>query len=254
MNSRKLIPLLVVSAVVLSGCDKKKEEQPAAAATQQPAASSQASPDLGTQAKQAGEKLVEQGKEIVAQTTEQAKAAAEQVKQQATTAATAAVDSFKSELAAASGKAIESAKSLLGNPQVTQPIKDELTKLIDGVTNSQDGAAAGALSKIVSLKPSEDQMGLVKELQSNLGVLVLGRNFDVNDPASGGVVKQTIDAIKSKDTASIVSGLQKLGSEAKLTDSQKQMVGSLLGSYNTKLAGAVESVNKATDAIKGFGF
>lgn len=259
-----LLPLLLVSAVALSGCGKKKEEAPAPtppaqqpAATAKPSAVDQAkqvAADVAANAKKAGEQVVEQGKQVVAQTTEQAKAAAADLQKQAETAVTSAADSFKAELAETANKAVESAKSLLSNPQVTEPVKAELTKLIDGVMGNQDGAATSALSKIVSLKPSESQMTVVKELQSNLGVLVLGRNFDQNDPASGGVVKQTIDAIKAKDTASIFSGLQKLGSDAKFTDTQKQMLGNLLGSYNGKLAGVTDSVNKASDALKGFGF
>lgn len=281
--NKTILPLLLVSALALSGCGKKKEEAPAQPApAQQPAATSpgavdqakQVAADVAAQAQKAGEQVVEQGKQVVAQTTEQAKAAAAQVTEQAKTAVTQVkeetktlVDSFKKpaapagtdaaaplDFAALTSKVTESAKSLLSDPSVTAPVKEQLTKLADSVLGNQDGAAAAALNKIVSLKPSEEQMGLVKELQTNLGVLALGRNFDANDPASGGAVKQTIAAIQAKDTASILSGLQKLGTTAKLTDSQKDIVGNLVGSYGGKLAGLTDSVNKTSEALKGFGF
>jgi hypothetical protein len=281
--NKTLLPLLLVSAVALSGCGKKKEEQPAPTPpAQQPAAkpvgavdqAKQVAADVAAQAQKAGEQVVEQGKQVVAQTTEQAKAAAAQVTESAKTAVAQVkdetktlVDSFKKpaaptgadavatlDFAALTSKVSESAKSLLSDPAVTAPVKEQLTKLTDAVLGNKDGVAAAALNKIVALKPSEDQMGLVKELQSNLGVLALGRNFDVNDPASSGAVKQTIAAIQAKDTASIVSGLQKLGTTAKLTDAQKDIVGNLVGSYGGKLAGVTDSVNKASEALKGFGF
>jgi hypothetical protein len=152
-----------------------------------------------------------------------------------------------------SAKLVEQAKSLLANPQLTAPMKEQLTKLTDGILGNRDGVASDALAKLVSLKPSADQMGVVKELQTNFGVLALGRDFDPKDPASEGPVKQTIEALKAKDTASIVAGLQKLGTQAKLSDSQKQIVANLLGSYNAKLVGAVDKVNSATTKLKSFG-
>lgn len=294
MNKHTLLPLLLVSAVSLAGCGKKETPAPAPAAQQpaKPAEAGavdqakQVAADVAAQAKVAGQQIADQGKQIAAQTAEQAKVVAAQVTEQAKTAAAqvsdqaktavaqvkdeakSLADSFKKpaagtgaataaaplDFATLTAKVTDSAKSLLDNPSVTQPVKEQLTKLTDSLLGNKDGEAAAALSKIVALKPSEEQMGVVKELQSNLGVLVLGRNFDANDPASGGAVKQTIDAIRANDTASIVSGLQKLGTTAKLTDSQKEIVTNLVGSYGGKLAGVTDTVNKATDALKGFGF
>lgn len=291
MNSAKILPLLALSTVMLSGCGKKEEPKPAEPAKTAPAASTepttldsakQTAAEIGTAAKQAGEKIVEQGKDIAAKTGEQAKVAAAQIKEKATEAtATAAAqvkeaaasleekakaalaaktsgavapsDIAPTDFAALSAKISESAKSLLTNESVTAPVKEQLTKLADSVLGNRDGAAAGALAKIVSLKPSEEQMGVVKEIQANLGVLALGRNFDQNDPASGGAVKQTIDAIRAKDTTAIATGLKNIGASAKLTDAQKEIVTNLTSSYSGKLSGVLDQVNGVSDKLKGFG-
>lgn len=291
MNTAKLLPLLLVSAALLSGCGKKEEPKPAAPAQPTPAATTtpstldsakQTASEIGDQAKAAGEKIVEQGKEIAAKTGEQAKVAATQIKEKATEATAAAAAQVKeaaasleekakaalaaktsgtaapsdidpTNFAALSAKISESAKSLLSNESVTAPVKEQLTKLADSVLGNQDGAAAAALAKIVSMKPSDEQMGVVKEIQANLGVLALGRNFDPNDPASGGAVKQTIDAIRAKDTAAIATGLKNIGASAKLTDAQKEIVANLTSSYSGKLSGVLDKVNGVSDKLKGFG-
>ncbi len=263
--NKAILPLLLVSAVALSGCGKKKDEQPASTPATPPAAEQPATPGVKDQAKQVVADVTAQATAAAEQAKQQALEAAEQAKQQAADAAKQAEEQAKAavadaaakaqaELAALSTKAVESAKNLLNNPGVTEPVKAELNKLITGVTSGNDTESTSALNKIVALKPSEEQMALVKEVQSNLGVLVLGRNFDANDPASGGAVKQTIEAIKAKDTGAIVSNLKNMASNAKFTDSQKEMLTNLMGSYSGKLAGAVDSVNKATQTLKGFGF
>lgn len=264
--TKTIVPLLLISAVALSGCGKKKEDKPSeASAPAQTAASAdtgsasasdqakQAAEAVAAQAKAAAEQAKQQAEAAARQAAEQAKEAAAQAQQQATAAATQATDALKAEISAASAKAVESAKTLLDTPQVTDSVKTELNKLISGVTSGNDAESTSALARIVALKPSDEQMTLVKEVQSNVGVLVLGRNFDANDPASGGAVKQAIDAIKAKDTAAVVTNLKTVASNASLTDSQKQVVTNLLGSYSGKLAGAVDTVNKASQALKGFG-
>ncbi len=171
----------------------------------------------------------------------------------ATATATDLADSLKARIAEASKSALEEAKALIKDPATAAPVKEQLTKLADSLTGGKDGAAAEALAKIVALKPTEQQMGLVKELQAHVGTLVLGRNFNAADPASGGAVKAAIDAIKAKDTAGIIGNLQKLADNNKLTDAQKQMAGNLLASWSPKLAAAAEKAKAGVEKLKGFG-
>lgn len=309
MNQKSILPLLLVSAALLAGCEKKKEAPaaparpvvtaPAAAAKPQPTAAEQVkqtATEVVDATKEAGEKALASTKAAAKEVGEDAKTAAANLATEAKAAATSATDavkevtkdvktetqSFLNQLktpaapattAAASGtttaasadaagidvqaligKVTESAKGLLDDSSVTTAVKEQLKKLSDSVLSGDDAEATSALSKIVALKPSDSQMATVKELQSNLGVLVLGRDFDVNDPASGGAVRQTIEAIKAKDTAAAVSGLQKIYSTAKPTDAQKQLVTNLLSSYNGKLAGVSDAVEKAGSTLKSFGF
>lgn len=183
-----------------------------------------------------------------------AKAAAAEVTAESKKIAAGLTESFKAELAAASQKAIDSTKALLGDAKTSAPLKEQLAKLSDSLTGSKDGASAETLAKIVALKPTPEQMGLVKELQSNLGVLVLGRNFDQNDPASGGAVKSAIEAIKGKDTTAILSSLQQLAAQTNFTDAQKQMATNLLSSWSPGVAAAVDKAKEGAKALKGFGF
>lgn len=269
-------------------------------APQQPAPQAAPAPSALDDAKKTGAEIADQakakGKEIAAQATvvandvaEKAKVAGAEIKTKAEAAgqqikesaadlkerSKAALDAFKKQPVAASTadssteagrdaivkQLTESAKNLASNTAVTEPVKEQLTKLADSVLGNQDGAAAEALNKIVALKPSDDQMAVVKEIQTNFGVLALGRNFDPNDPAIGGAVKQTIDAIKTRNVTNAVTGLQKIGASAKLTDSQKQIASNLVASYGGALAGvsdkvnkATDSVNRVTDGLKGLGF
>lgn len=303
MNKKSLLPLLLVSAALLSGCDKKKEEAPrvepvaakpvvAPAAVAQPSASEQvkeAAKDAVEATKAAGEQVVEQAKAAMKDAGVDAKAASDAAVKEVKAAAASASESLKdatrdvkteansllsqlkSSAAAtpAAGASAEksadfdvkglvekvtaSAKELLEDSSVSTALKDQLKKLSDSVVSSNDAEATSALSKIVALKPSEAQLATVKELQSNLAVLVLSRDFDANDPASGGAIRQTIEAIKTKDTSAAVAGLQKIYTSAKPTDAQKQLVSNLLSSYDAKLAGVSDSIEKAGSVLKGFG-
>lgn len=239
--------------------------------------------EVAEQAKTVAADVTEKAKTAGAEIATKAEAAGEQIKASAKdleARSKAAIDAFKNKPAGTAGLAAESAdvstaagqqtivtqladsaKALAGNAAVTSPVKEQLTKLADSVLGNKDGEAAAALNQIVALKPTDDQMAVVKEIQTNFGVLALGRNFDQNDPATGGAVKATIDAIKTQNVAGAISGLQKIGTSAKLTDAQKQIAGNLVASYGGALAGVNDTVNKATDtvnkaagALKGFGF
>ena len=278
MNKNTLLPLLAASAFTLAGCGKKEQPPvppapqtpPPAAATAQPSAldsAKQTAADVGAQARKAGQQLADQGKQVATQVADQAKTAVSQVSDKAKTVVAQAkdgaesfADQFKKPATAPSGptdytalaqKVSDSAKSLLANPVVSQPMKDQLTKLTASVLANKDGDASGALAQIVALKPSDDQMGVVKELQSNFAVLALGRNFDANDPASGSAVTQTIGAIKSGDVTSAVAGLRKVGASAKLTDAQKGIVTNLVSSYGGALAGVTDKREQGRGRAQG---
>jgi len=243
--------------------------------------------EIAAQAEQKGKEIAGQAKTVANDVAEKAKTAGAEIKTKAEAAgeqikasaqdlkerSKAAVDAFKNKPAANTALAAstadisteagrdaivkqltDSAKSLASDAAVTAPVKEQLTKLADSVLGNKDGEAAAALNQIVALKPSADQLAVVKEIQTNFGVLALGRNFDQNDPAYGGAVKQTIDAIRTQNVAGAISGLQKIGTSAKLTDSQKQIATNLVSSYGGALAGVTDKVNKVTEGLKGLGF
>lgn len=179
----------------------------------------------------------------------------------ATDAAKKSADTATSRAAALLQSVTDSAKKLVDSDALTQPIKDQLAKFSTALAAGKDAVAADALSKIAALKPNEQQAALLTELKSNFAVVALGRNFDAKDPAASGNVAKTVAALKAKDTAGTLAGLQSLATQSKLTDDQKALVTNLAGSFGGKLTAAVDkakaagdSVNKITDGIKGFGF
>lgn len=168
-------------------------------------------------------------------------------------AAPAMTDAIKAQVAEASKAAMEEVKVLMKDPATTGPIKEQLAKLSDSLAGGKDGATAEALAKIVALKPSEQQMGVVKELQGNVSALVLGRSLNTAEGTTAGAIKGALDAIKAKDTAAIIGNLQKVAADTKLTDAQKQMAGNLIASWNPKLAAAADKAKAGMDKLKGFG-
>lgn len=171
----------------------------------------------------------------------------------ATGAATASADSLKTQATALLKSVTDSATKLMSGDALSQPIKDQLAKFTSSLSAGKDSAAADALAKITALKPSAEQTALLSELKSNFAVLALGRDFDPKDPASSGAVAKTIAALKSKDTAGTLTGLQALFTQGKLTDDQKSLVAGLVSTYGGKLTAVTDSVNKVSDKLKGFG-
>lgn len=171
----------------------------------------------------------------------------------ATGAATASADALKTQATALLKSVTDSAAKLMSGDALSQPIKDQLAKFTSSLSAGKDAAAADALAKITALKPTAEQTALLSELKSNFAVLALGRDFDPKDPASSGAVAKTVAALKAKDTAGTLTGLQTLFTQGKLTDDQKSLVAGLVSTYGGKLAGATEAVNKVSDKLKGFG-
>lgn len=162
-------------------------------------------------------------------------------------------ESINAQIADASKAAIEEVKALMKDPATSAPVKEQLAKLADGLAGGKDGASAEALAKIIALKPSEQQMGLVKELQGNVSALVLGRSLNTADGTTSAAIKGALDAIKTKDTAGVIGNLSKVAADTKLTDAQKQMAGNLIASWNPKLAAAADKAKAGMEKLKGFG-
>ena len=178
----------------------------------------------------------------------------------ATDSAHKAADSAQTQTATLLASLTDSAKKLAASDTLTQPIKDQLAKFTSALTAGKDTDAAAALAKITALKPTAEQTALLSDLKTNFAVVALGRDFDPKDPASSGAVAKTVAAVKAKDTAGTLTGLQSLATQAKLTDDQKALVTNLAGTYGGKLTAAVDkvkagadSVNKLSEGIKGFG-
>lgn len=115
--------------------------------------------------------------------------------------------------------------ALLGNnPELKSLLTNSMTSLAQG----QDFIALQDINKLMDAKLTPDQMGLAKDLRSDVEVLALKRQL----PQSGPVTAAT-QAIQSGDYQGAVSQLNTVMKSGTLTDPQKQLVSSIISSYPT---------------------
>ncbi|AHF90283.1 hypothetical protein OPIT5_08760 [Opitutaceae bacterium TAV5] len=141
------------------------------------------------------------------------------------------------------------AAATTGDSFVTQ-----LQSLATSIQSGDDAEASGTLQKLMAAKPTDGQLAVLNDVRDNFALLALGRNFDTANTATQSAVGSAITAIKTGNTTDIVTSLQGLYGNARLTDTQKELVTGLVGSWNPKLADVATQAGKLRDTAKLFGF
>lgn len=134
-------------------------------------------------------------------------------------------------LASAIDRSKQLESMLSGNPE----LKGLLTNSMTSLAQKQDFIALQDINTLASAKLSDQQLGLVKSLRSDVEVLALKRNL----PESGPVTAAT-QAIQSGNYAEALGPLQQTLQSGSLTDPQKQLVQTILGAHQPAKAPTAE--------------
>ncbi|EIP98246.1 hypothetical protein OpiT1DRAFT_02698 [Opitutaceae bacterium TAV1] len=173
-----------------------------------------------------------------------------------------AIDAVKAESASLleqitkslTGLASQAGTTAGATPAAGDSFVSQLQSLATSIQSGDDAGASGTLQKLMAAKPTDGQLAVLDDVRNNFALLALGRNFDTASSATQSAVGSAITAIKTGNATDIVTSLQGLYSNARLTDTQKELVTGLVGSWNPKLADVATKAGKLRDTAKLFGF
>lgn len=125
-------------------------------------------------------------------------------------------------LASAVDRSKQLESMLSGNPELKKLLTNSMTSL----AQQQDFIALQDINSLANAKLSDQQLGLVKSLRSDVEVLALKRNLPESGP-----VTTAATAIQSGDYTQAIAPLQQALQSGTLTDPQKQLVQSIISTH-----------------------
>lgn len=197
----------------------------------------------------------------MAKAVEDAKPALQQAATEATkTATTAANDLAQQLLSTAQTKSDTLLQDLSKDVQtsITQlgsklagdtTLKGYLDNAVQSVVKGQDIQALDYYNKLVQSKLTDDQMAVVKQTGDVLSAFVVQKNFGALDGMQSEVA-QIVNSLRKGDTTTAIPAIQKVASSAKLTDSQKELIGSLADKYAPGVKAATKSLQDGLQKLK----
>jgi len=126
-------------------------------------------------------------------------------------------------------------------------IKDKLDGTLKALTGGKDSAALASAFKLAeAAKLTPDQLGLAKQVGNLASAYVVQKNFATLEGAKGDVAT-IVSSLRSGKISSALPSLKNVAANAKLTDTQKQLITSIADKYApglNKAAGALDGLKK----------
>lgn len=257
--------LATVSACLLTGCgDSTKPTPPPSSGN----ASTPAAPSTTEEVKKAA---TEAAKEVTTEVKKAATEAAAEVKKQATETvaevqkqATAVYQNLSSQLTSSlqsssdsllkniSTDLSERVTKLGGSLGSNETVKGQLNSALESLLGKKDSDAVSALGKITESKLTPEQTTLAKEVYNAAAALVTQRNFSSLEGMNSEVTSVVNSVWKGNYTQALPS-LQKIWTQAKLTDAQKNLLGTTFDKYAPGWRDSAATIQKGVDVLKSFG-
>ena len=130
-------------------------------------------------------------------------------------------------------------------------VASKLDSTLKSLTGGADSAALTSAFKLASsAKLTPDQLGLAKQVGNLASAYVVQKNFASLDGSQGDVAN-IVSSLRSGKIKDAVPSLKNVASNAKLSDTQKQLITTIADKYApglSKASGAMDSLKK----IPGF--
>ncbi len=260
--------LATLSACLITGCgDSSKSPTPPSGGN----ASAPAAPAAPTPTEEVKKAATEAAKEVTTEVKKATTEAAAEVKKQATETvaevqkqAVAAYQNLGSQLAASVQPGSDSLLKNIGTDlgaRVTklgdalgsnEAAKGQLNTALESLLGGKDSDAVGALGKITDSKLTPEQTTLAKDVYNAAAALVTQRNFSSLEGMNTEVTGVVNSVWKGNYTQALPS-LQKIWTQAKLSDAQKNLLGTTFDKYAPGWRDSAATIQKGVDVLKGFG-
>lgn len=159
------------------------------------------------------------------------------------TAAKSAGDSQLGDIATQLTGKVAKLESLLGTNSI---IKEKLDSTLKSLTGGQDSAAlTSAFDLVKGAKPTPEQLGLAKQVGNLASAFVVQKNFSSLEGAQGDVAS-IVSSLRAGKVTEAVPAIKNVATNAKLTDTQKQLITTIADKY----APGWKKAGEAVDAIK----
>lgn len=241
-NPISLALCLTAAAVMLAGCDSSKSKPDSGAASEPALPKTQEA--LASAAGEAG-KVVSAAASNV---TETAKTAASDLASQLASLAKTQSDTVLSSIGQdLSAKAKSLADACTGNPSV----KTNLDQSLSAMLNGKDSEALAPAFKTAQTRGlTAGQLQLAKEVGNLASAFVVQRNFSSLQGAQGDV-STLVSSLRNGQYTTALPPLQKIMSNASLTQPQKDLLGSLADKYAPSLKQAAGSLQQGLQSLQG---
>ena len=245
MKTKAIIGLAGLSAWLMTGCgDSPKTQTPA---KPEEAAAASAADELKKAA-------AEVTKSVTAEAREQSKA----VQKEATAASEAAGSQIAASVQSSSDSLLKDIGSDLGN-RVTklgqslagnEPAKEQLTSATQSLLGNKDAEAVSGFGKVTESKLTPEQSALAKDTYNAAAALVTQRNFSSMEGMNSDVTR-LVNSVWKGNYTEAMPPLQKIWTQAKLTDSQKNLLGTTFDRYAPGWRDNAAKLQQGVDALKG---
>ena len=162
-----------------------------------------------------------------------------------------AAEKFLTSIPVNSSEEIEHLRTSLGN--AAPAVLENLDQTMNELETGSDLNALKYLAKLRAASLTNEQAALALKVRDMVSAVVLERNFAAAAGAASGDLGRTLEAIRERDVAGVISGLRSLSSSATLTNAQKALIQSLIADYAPDVAEAGRSVPKGLKKMAPMG-
>ena len=254
---KKYLNILAVAATVaggtvLTGCGDKPA-QPAAPAQGGAAASSPTAADelkkaATDVAKEVSTEVKKQATEVASTVQKEATAAYQTVSSQLVSSFQSSSDSLLKNISTDLGSRVAKLGDAL---KTNEAVKAQLTGAMESLLGKKDAEAVNGFSGVTESKLTPEQTALAKDVYNAAAALVTQRNFSGIEGMNTDVTKLVNSVWKGNYTEALPP-LQKLWTQAKLTDQQKNLLGATFDKYAPGWRDSAATVQKGLDTLKSF--
>jgi hypothetical protein len=245
MKTKAIMGLAAMSAWVMTGCgDSAKTQAPAKTDT---AVASSAADELKKAASDVAKSVTaevrDQAKEVQKEATTAAQAAGSQIASSVQSSSDSLLKNIGSDLGTRVSKL---AQSLTGN----ESAKEQLSSATQSLLGNKDAEAVSGFGKVTESKLTPEQSALAKDVYNAAAAMVTQRNFSSVEGMNTDVTR-LVNSVWKGNYTEAMQPLQKIWTQAKLTDSQKDLLGTTFDRYAPGWRDSAAKLQQGADALKG---
>jgi len=250
MNIKPTFFLLAAGCWLVAGCSDStpKQEAPAANASGTPPTVADEVKKAATEvAREAATEVKKQAGEAAAAVQKEASAAYEKLSSQLVSSFQSSSDALLknigTDLGARVAKLGESLKS-------NETAKAQLNSALQSLTGNKDAEAVSTFGNITASKLTPEQTTLAKDVYNAAAALVTQRNFS-GLQGMNSEVSSLVNSVWKGNYPEALPPLQKIWTQASLTDAQKNLLGTTFDNYLPGWRDNAAKLQKGLDTLKG---